>query len=161
MHKMAIIPICRVHTQQKLIRLKIHLCYLTSEDCKTTLSKHKHKISKVQRSNNKFRDEKQRHTMHAAAFVMTISIRHITTPRCRQNKSRIAETNTPQHQVVCRVENHNSTNEHRKPNFYGNVAKNKRQESASHENQGPDYKKILRLSYDVIITYDNRKSNLR
>jgi len=26
---------------------------------------------------------------------------------------------------------------------------------------GPDYKKILRLSYDVIITYDNRKSNLR
>ena len=28
-------------------------------------------------------------------------------------------------------------------------------------NQGPDYKKILRLSYDVIITYDNRKSNLR
>ena len=25
---------------------------------------------------------------------------------------------------------------------------------------GPDYKKILRLSYDVI-TYDNRKSNLR
>ena len=27
--------------------------------------------------------------------------------------------------------------------------------------QGPDYKKILRLSYDVIITYDNRKSNLR
>jgi len=28
-------------------------------------------------------------------------------------------------------------------------------------NQGPNYKKILRLSYDVIITYDNRKSNLR
>jgi len=28
-------------------------------------------------------------------------------------------------------------------------------------NQGADYKKILRLSYDVIITYDNRKSNLR
>jgi len=27
--------------------------------------------------------------------------------------------------------------------------------------QGPNYKKILRLSYDVIITYDNRKSNLR
>jgi len=27
--------------------------------------------------------------------------------------------------------------------------------------QRPDYKKILRLSYDVIITYDNRKSNLR
>jgi len=26
---------------------------------------------------------------------------------------------------------------------------------------GPNYKKILRLSYDVIITYDNRKSNLR
>jgi len=26
---------------------------------------------------------------------------------------------------------------------------------------GPDYKKILRLSYGVIITYDNRKSNLR
>ena len=26
---------------------------------------------------------------------------------------------------------------------------------------GPDYKKILRLSYDVIKTYDNRKSNLR
>ena len=26
---------------------------------------------------------------------------------------------------------------------------------------GPDYKKILQLSYDVIITYDNRKSNLR
>ena len=26
---------------------------------------------------------------------------------------------------------------------------------------GPDYKKILRLSYDVIITYDNRKSHLR
>jgi len=24
-----------------------------------------------------------------------------------------------------------------------------------------NYKKILRLSYDVIITYDNRKSNLR
>jgi len=23
--------------------------------------------------------------------------------------------------------------------------------------QGPNYKKILRLSYDVIITYDNRK----
>ena len=29
------------------------------------------------------------------------------------------------------------------------------------KNLGPDYKKILRLSYDVIITYDNRKSNLR
>jgi len=29
------------------------------------------------------------------------------------------------------------------------------------ESMGPDYKKILRLSYDVIITYDNRKSNLR
>ena len=29
------------------------------------------------------------------------------------------------------------------------------------DDQGPDYKKILRLSYDVIITYDNRKSNLR
>jgi len=28
-------------------------------------------------------------------------------------------------------------------------------------NQGANYKKILRLSYDVIITYDNRKSNLR
>jgi len=28
------------------------------------------------------------------------------------------------------------------------------------ETHGPDYKKILRLSYDVIITYDNRKSNL-
>jgi len=30
-------------------------------------------------------------------------------------------------------------------------------------NLEPDYKKILRLSYDVnvIITYDNRKSNLR
>jgi len=27
--------------------------------------------------------------------------------------------------------------------------------------QGPNYKKILRLSYDVIITYDNRKSNMR
>jgi len=27
--------------------------------------------------------------------------------------------------------------------------------------QGRNYKKILRLSYDVIITYDNRKSNLR
>ena len=26
---------------------------------------------------------------------------------------------------------------------------------------GAKYKKILRLSYDVIITYDNRKSNLR
>jgi len=26
---------------------------------------------------------------------------------------------------------------------------------------GPDFKKILRLFYDVIITYDNRKSNLR
>jgi len=26
---------------------------------------------------------------------------------------------------------------------------------------GANYKKILRLSYDVIITYDNRKSNLR
>jgi len=25
---------------------------------------------------------------------------------------------------------------------------------------GANYKKILRLSYDVIITYDNRKSNL-
>jgi len=32
-----------------------------------------------------------------------------------------------------------------------------RRESAS----GANYKKILRLSYDVIITYDNRKSNLR
>jgi len=32
---------------------------------------------------------------------------------------------------------------------------------ATWQNQGPDYKKILRLSYDVIITYDNRKSNLR
>jgi len=31
----------------------------------------------------------------------------------------------------------------------------------SMSNHGPDYKKILRLSYDVIITYDNRKSNLR
>ena len=29
------------------------------------------------------------------------------------------------------------------------------------KNQGANYKKILRLSYDVIITYDNRKSNLR
>ena len=29
------------------------------------------------------------------------------------------------------------------------------------QNQGANYKKILRLSYDVIITYDNRKSNLR
>jgi len=29
------------------------------------------------------------------------------------------------------------------------------------EIQGANYKKILRLSYDVIITYDNRKSNLR
>jgi len=29
------------------------------------------------------------------------------------------------------------------------------------KNLGPNYKKILRLSYDVIITYDNRKSNLR
>jgi len=28
-------------------------------------------------------------------------------------------------------------------------------------NQGANYKKILRLSYDVIITYDNRKSNLQ
>jgi len=28
-------------------------------------------------------------------------------------------------------------------------------------NLGPNYKKILRLSYDVMITYDNRKSNLR
>ena len=27
----------------------------------------------------------------------------------------------------------------------------------SAKKQGPDYKKILRLSYDVIITYDNRK----
>jgi len=26
---------------------------------------------------------------------------------------------------------------------------------------GPNYKKIFRLSYEVIITYDNRKSNLR
>jgi len=26
---------------------------------------------------------------------------------------------------------------------------------------GANYKKILRLSYHVIITYDNRKSNLR
>jgi len=26
---------------------------------------------------------------------------------------------------------------------------------------GPDYKKILQVSYDVIITYNNRKSNLR
>jgi len=33
--------------------------------------------------------------------------------------------------------------------------------SALIKNLGPDYKKILRLSYDVIITYDNRKSNLR
>ena len=31
----------------------------------------------------------------------------------------------------------------------------------AHADQGPNYKKILRLSYDVIITYDNRKSNLR
>ena len=30
-----------------------------------------------------------------------------------------------------------------------------------HDGQGANYKKILRLSYDVIITYDNRKSNLR
>jgi len=29
------------------------------------------------------------------------------------------------------------------------------------DNLGANYKKILRLSYDVIITYDNRKSNLR
>jgi len=29
------------------------------------------------------------------------------------------------------------------------------------QNLGANYKKILRLSYDVIITYDNRKSNLR
>jgi len=29
------------------------------------------------------------------------------------------------------------------------------------KNLGANYKKILRLSYDVIITYDNRKSNLR
>ena len=28
-------------------------------------------------------------------------------------------------------------------------------------NLGANYKKILRLSYDVIITYDNRKPNLR
>ena len=27
--------------------------------------------------------------------------------------------------------------------------------------QGANYTKVLRLSYDVIITYDNRKSNLR
>ena len=27
--------------------------------------------------------------------------------------------------------------------------------------RGANYKKILRLSYDVIITYDNRKSNLQ
>ena len=33
--------------------------------------------------------------------------------------------------------------------------------SNSTNNLGPNYKKILRLSYDVIITYDNRKSNLR
>jgi len=33
--------------------------------------------------------------------------------------------------------------------------------SSTARNQGPNYKKILRLSYDVIITYDNRKSNLR
>jgi len=32
---------------------------------------------------------------------------------------------------------------------------------SSRKFQGPNYKKILRLSYDVIITYDNRKSNLR
>jgi len=30
-----------------------------------------------------------------------------------------------------------------------------------HQALGANYKKILRLSYDVIITYDNRKSNLR
>jgi len=29
------------------------------------------------------------------------------------------------------------------------------------DNLGANYKKILRLSCDVIITYDNRKSNLR
>ena len=29
------------------------------------------------------------------------------------------------------------------------------------QNLGANYKKILRLSYDAIITYDNRKSNLR
>jgi len=33
--------------------------------------------------------------------------------------------------------------------------------SGGEGNQGPNYKKILRLPYDVIITYDNRKSNLR
>ena len=32
--------------------------------------------------------------------------------------------------------------------------------SSSNLKQGANYKKILRLSYDVIITYDNRKSNL-
>jgi len=32
---------------------------------------------------------------------------------------------------------------------------------SKHIHQGANYKKILRLSYDVIITYDNRKSNLR
>jgi len=33
--------------------------------------------------------------------------------------------------------------------------------SPEHGVLGVNYKKILRLSYDVIITYDNRKSNLR
>jgi len=33
--------------------------------------------------------------------------------------------------------------------------------SGSDKSLGANYKKILRLSYDVIITYDNRKSNLR
>jgi len=36
-----------------------------------------------------------------------------------------------------------------------------KQEDFSLQNMGPNYKKILRLSYDVIIIYDNRKSNLR
>jgi len=45
--------------------------------------------------------------------------------------------------------------------------KNTKLDSTSNEKnltikkQGANYKKILRLSYDVIITYDNRKSNLR
>jgi len=34
-------------------------------------------------------------------------------------------------------------------------------EGKRRERLGANYKKILRLSYDVIITYDNRKSNLR
>jgi len=44
---------------------------------------------------------------------------------------------------------------------YGAETKVKSPSADISENNGANYKKILRLSYDVIITYDNRKSNLR